>query len=155
LRFLLVDRIEELASGRRARGLKNVTLSEDFFTHHFPGTPVMPGALISESLVQLAGWMIREESAFQRLGLAESFDRVKFHRLVHPGDQLVLEVERLDETEAERARFRGEATCRDRRVAEARFTLRLWPADLFEDAEQARRLFAVMTDPERLLGRLG
>ncbi|MFY9823751.1 MAG: 3-hydroxyacyl-ACP dehydratase FabZ family protein [Thermoanaerobaculia bacterium] len=154
MRFLLVDRIEELASGRRARGVKNVTLSEDFFTHHFPSTPVMPGALIAESLVQLAGWMIREESAFQRLGLAESFDRIKFHRLVHPGDQLALAVEWL-EADAERVRFQGEASCRDRRVAEARFTLRLWPAGPFEDAEQARRSFVVLTDPERRLGRLG
>ena len=41
----------------RARGafLKNVSMSEDFLNHHFPSTPIMPGALIAESVIQLAG----------------------------------------------------------------------------------------------------
>jgi len=39
--FLLVDRIIEL-SDKHVVGMKNVTMNEDFFIGHFPGSPVMP-----------------------------------------------------------------------------------------------------------------
>ena len=44
MRFLLVDRILELERGRRAVGIKNVTMSEDFLAYHFPEMPIMPRA---------------------------------------------------------------------------------------------------------------
>jgi len=48
--FLLVDRIVEIELGKRAVGLKNVTINEPFFPGHFPHNPVMPGVLIIEAL---------------------------------------------------------------------------------------------------------
>ena len=90
MRFLLVDRIRELESGKRAVGVKNVTLSEDFFTHHFPYHPIMPGALIMECLVQLADWMLRESTAFESVAMPSTVDSLKFYKLVRPGDQLKL-----------------------------------------------------------------
>ena len=43
--FLLVDRIVELEDGKRAVGIKAVTIGEPFFTGHFPDFPAMPGVL--------------------------------------------------------------------------------------------------------------
>jgi 3-hydroxymyristoyl/3-hydroxydecanoyl-(acyl carrier protein) dehydratase len=48
MRYLLLDRISELAPPERARGIKCVALSDDIFEHHFPGHPILPGALIVE-----------------------------------------------------------------------------------------------------------
>ena len=42
-----MDRIVELERGRRATGLKNVTLSEDFLAVHFPEQPIMPAVMIA------------------------------------------------------------------------------------------------------------
>ena len=36
--FLLVDRILELLPGDMAVGIKNVTINEEFFNGHFPGS---------------------------------------------------------------------------------------------------------------------
>jgi 3-hydroxyacyl-[acyl-carrier-protein] dehydratase len=136
----MVDRINELESGKRARGVKNVALSEDFLTHHFPETPIMPGALIVESMVQLADWIIRESSDFARVGLAVHFESARFQRIVRPGDQLQLEVE-LIAAEGQTARFRATASCDGQRAASARFTLGVTAADAFHSPEDSRRLF--------------
>ncbi|EQG71833.1 fabA-like domain protein [Clostridioides difficile DA00142] len=51
--FLLVDKITELEVGKRAVGIKNVTVNEPFFQGHFPEYPLMPGVLIVEALAQV------------------------------------------------------------------------------------------------------
>ena len=51
--FLLVDKIVEMEEGKRAVGIKNVTINEPFFLGHFPQHPVMPGVLITGALAQV------------------------------------------------------------------------------------------------------
>ncbi|MFA1735955.1 3-hydroxyacyl-ACP dehydratase FabZ [Lysinibacillus fusiformis] len=92
--FLLVDRIEELEEGKRAVGLKNVTINEEFFNGHFPQYPVMPGVLIVEALAQVSAViMLTKEGNDGRLGLLAGIDQCRFKKQVKPGDQLRLEVE--------------------------------------------------------------
>lgn len=142
MRFLLVDRIVELERGRRATGLKNVTLSEDFLADHFPEQPIMPGVMIAEALAQLGDWVLRESSDFQCVGVVTSFERLRFRNFVLPGDQLRLEVEVL-ELGASEARLRGRALRDGQVVTSAEFTIALHAARQAV-AEQASRLYRVM-----------
>src|SRR5262245_26250514 len=91
--FLLVDKIIEMEWGKRAVGIKNVTVNEPFFQGHFPGYPVMPGVLIIEAIAQVG--------AVSVLGMPENkgkmaffagIDDVRFKRQVVPGDTLRIEV---------------------------------------------------------------
>ncbi|MDR3599932.1 MAG: 3-hydroxyacyl-ACP dehydratase FabZ [Desulfosporosinus sp.] len=92
--FLLVDRIIELEEGKRAVGIKNVSINEPFFQGHFPGHPIMPGVLIMEALAQVGSVLILKIPEYHGyVGLFAGLDDVKFKRQVIPGDQLRLEVE--------------------------------------------------------------
>jgi 3-hydroxyacyl-[acyl-carrier-protein] dehydratase len=92
--FLLVDRILEVEAGKRAVGLKNVTMNEPFFQGHFPNYPVMPGVLIVEALAQVgAVALLSLEENRGRLAFFAGIDGVRFREQVRPGDTLRLEVE--------------------------------------------------------------
>lgn len=143
MRFLLVDAILELESGVRATGVKSITMSEDFFSDHFPHRPIMPGSMIVESMVQLADWVVREASDFRQLGLATSFDNLKFRRVVGPGSQLRIEV-KIVEQDATEVKVQGKAYNMDTLVASATFSLTLEPIEQYLDSAEARRMFLLL-----------
>ncbi len=96
--FILVDRVTGLERGEFIRGLKNVTMNENFFQGHFPAQPVMPGVLIVEALAQLGAimaYLAIGDSAKDKLVYFAGIDKVKFRRKVEPGDQLILEVKTI------------------------------------------------------------
>lgn len=99
MRYILLDRITLLQPPDLALGVKCVSLSDDIFVDHFPGHPVMPGALILESLAQLAGVLLeaamRERGRHDLHALLTMADRVKFRHVVRPGDRLEIEARAL------------------------------------------------------------
>lgn len=123
--FLLVDRILELDPGKRALGVKNVTVGEPFFAGHFPGKPIMPGVLILEALAQVgAVAILTAEGNAGKIPLFAGIDECRFRRPVVPGDRLSLElaVERV------RGRIgigRGTASVEGEIAAEAKLSFAL------------------------------
>ncbi len=94
--FALVDRIIDYEPGKRAVGIKNVTINEPHFQGHFPGRPIMPGVLIVEAMAQVGGMVLTQLPDLEgNLFLFAGIDQVKFRRPVVPGDQLVMRVELL------------------------------------------------------------
>ena len=93
--FLLIDRLIKVEKDEFAIGLKNVTINEPFFLGHFPGKKVMPGVLIIESMAQTSGALVvcsYGKEAMGKLVYFMSIDKARFRKLVIPGDQLLVEV---------------------------------------------------------------
>jgi beta-hydroxyacyl-ACP dehydratase FabZ len=93
--FQMVDRIIELdMEAGRVVGIKNVTNNEPYFQGHFPGNPVMPGVLQMEAMAQVAGVMLNSRAGNKgKTAYFVSMNKVKFRKMVIPGDQLRIEVE--------------------------------------------------------------
>lgn len=94
--FLLVDRITEVEQGKRAVGIKNVTINEPFFQGHFPGHPIMPGVLIVEAMAQVgAVALLTTEEYKNKLAVFTGIDKLRIRKQVVPGDTLLMEAELL------------------------------------------------------------
>eukprot|EP00581_Thalassiosira_minuscula_P015733 CAMPEP_0183713318 /NCGR_PEP_ID=MMETSP0737-20130205/8195_1 /TAXON_ID=385413 /ORGANISM="Thalassiosira miniscula, Strain CCMP1093" /LENGTH=210 /DNA_ID=CAMNT_0025942085 /DNA_START=31 /DNA_END=663 /DNA_ORIENTATION=- len=93
--FLLVDKVVEYEMGKRAVGIKSVTLNEPHFTGHFPDRPIMPGVLQVEAMAQLAGIICLQMEGAEpgAVFFFAGVDGVKWKKPVVPGDTLVMEVE--------------------------------------------------------------
>ena len=120
--FLLIDTIESLEPGVGAVGKKCVSGNEPFFAGHFPGNPVMPGALIIEALAQVgAVAMLSLPEMKGKTAYFAGIDKAKFRRKVLPGDVLLLETI-ITKVKGPVGVGRAVATVDGRKVAEAELT---------------------------------
>ena len=91
--FLMIDEVEEYVPGESCIAYKLVNEEEWYFKGHFPGNPIMPGVLITESLAQAGAIAILSlEENKGKNALFGGINNLKFKRIVKPGDKLKLEV---------------------------------------------------------------
>jgi 3-hydroxyacyl-[acyl-carrier-protein] dehydratase len=85
--FLLIDRIVELDPGVRCVAEHDFTGEEWYLKGHFPGEPIVPGVMLTESMAQAAtvGAMALPDY-HDGIGLFAGIEEMRFKRIVRPGD---------------------------------------------------------------------
>ena len=87
--FALVDRIVDGEEGQWARGIKCVSVNEQFFCGHFPQEHIMPGVLILEAMAQVgAVALLSLPENRGKIALFGGVKNARFKRKVIPGDVL-------------------------------------------------------------------
>jgi 3-hydroxyacyl-[acyl-carrier-protein] dehydratase len=90
MRYQFIDKIKQIELGKQIIIVKNVTITEDYFEEHFIGFPVMPGALQIEAIAQACGALIGISAQYQSFSILLMVEKMKFKKMVHPGDQLII-----------------------------------------------------------------
>ena len=128
MRFFLIDKIVSITCGREISAVKHIALSEDYFLEHFPGNPIMPGALMIEAMSQ-AGSALLEISRKQRVkALPIMVDQVKYRDLVRPGIELAI-VMKVESDKDRIVRMDGSITCKGKTVVTGLITFILKAAE--------------------------
>jgi len=121
--YSFVDRILECTPGESVSALKALALNEEFFRDHFPGMPVLPGAMILEGFVQAARHCLAGAEGGHDLWELAAVGRMKFNRFAVPGDVVQLDASR-DKDEEGQIWFSGRASIDGKAICQVRFALR-------------------------------
>jgi 3-hydroxyacyl-[acyl-carrier-protein] dehydratase len=146
---VFVDRILRLDPGDAIEVVRNVSATEDVFDDHFPGVPLLPGALLVEAFEQATQLLVAVTHDFKRVGRLHRVSRASFRHFVRPGDQVIVGCRRRDRDER-RWTVAAMASVGGQPVATAVLGLDI-VGDEPDHADRLRRLHETLTlDPLRL-----
>lgn len=94
--FLMIDRVTKIEGEKKAWGIKQLTLNEEYFNGYFPDDPQMPPTLLCETMAQIGAAVIlaKPENKGKYI-LFGALDNGSFHRNARPGERLDIEAEML------------------------------------------------------------
>jgi 3-hydroxyacyl-[acyl-carrier-protein] dehydratase len=124
MRFILIDKVVSLETGKQIKAVKNVSLSEEYLGDHFPTFPVLPGVLLLEGLIESASWLVRRTENFAHsMILLEQARNVKYKSFLAPGAQIeyTIEAKTIEENVSS---FNGFGVSQGQRIVEARLGLK-------------------------------
>lgn len=145
MRFVLIDKILQYEIGKYAEGVKDVTMTEDFFADHFPKFPIMPGVLQLEALLQLTSWLVFASKNFTVKTKVTEIKGVKYSGMVRPGDKMILKVDiiSMDEKGVE---FKGKVLVDDKVKSSVKSgRLSFVNIEELEDPDEAKEFFNMLT----------
>jgi 3-hydroxyacyl-[acyl-carrier-protein] dehydratase len=130
--YLLLDEILEISSNH-LYAVKIPRIHEFYLQGHFPGTPIVPGAMMQEMTTQAAGLLITEyyspipdydseKTKGHALGVLRSVHQAKFKKFARPDQILNIKVNLIDSLQSS-FRFKGSIEIEGEKIMTNEFTL--------------------------------
>ena len=90
--FEMIDEVVrlDLAAGR-IEALARVPQASPVFEGHFPGHPLVPGVLLTETMAQASGYLVLAHLDFAQMPFLTGVDKARFRAFVGPGAVLTVE----------------------------------------------------------------
>jgi 3-hydroxyacyl-[acyl-carrier-protein] dehydratase len=92
--FEMIDRVASFdRAGKRIEARSVVPEESPIFAGHFPGHPLMPGVLLTETMAQASGYLVLGLMDFSHMPFLMAVDKARFRTFVGPGAELVIAAE--------------------------------------------------------------
>ncbi|GJE28970.1 3-hydroxyacyl-ACP dehydratase FabZ family protein [Methylobacterium organophilum] len=87
--FEMIDKVVRLdrAAGT-IEALAQVPEASPVFEGHFPGHPLVPGVLLTETMAQASGYLVLAHLGFAQMPFLMAVDKARFRSFVGPGASL-------------------------------------------------------------------
>ncbi len=92
--FEMIDRVIDIdREGGRIAARALVPMESPVFEGHFPGRPLVPGVLLTETMAQASGYLLLAKSDFTQMPFLMGVDQARFRDFVEPGAELAVSAE--------------------------------------------------------------
>ena len=92
--FDMIDRVVVFdREGKRIEARSTVPDESPIFEGHFPGHPLMPGVLLTETMAQASGYLVLGIMDFTHMPFLMAVDKARFRTFVGPGAELAITAE--------------------------------------------------------------
>jgi len=89
--FEMIDRVVTLdRDAKRIEAQSIVPMESPVFEGHFPGHPLVPGVLLTETMAQASGYLVLGLMDFTHMPFLMGVDKARFRTFVGPGTVLTV-----------------------------------------------------------------